>query len=108
MSSREAFLLQDRNGLGRGHTFGMTSFQFLVATYAILPLMKINSESTIFQRLCVLIGSLVAAIGFLMVAFFGFISASGDGVLLFVGLGLLVLGLLIAHVKGLADTFLAG
>lgn len=41
-----------------------------------------------------------------MVAFFGFISASGDGVLLFVGLGLLALGLLIARVKGLAETFL--
>lgn len=70
--------------------------------------MKINGESTIFQRLCVVIGSLMAAIGFLMVAFFGFLSVSSDGVLLFVGLGLLALGLLIARVKGLADTFLAG
>lgn len=68
--------------------------------------MKVNPESTIFQRLCVAIGSLMATMGFLMVAFFGFISASGDGMLLFVGLGLLALGLLIARVKGLADTFL--
>lgn len=84
----------------------MRELFYVGAEYDTMIAMKVNPESTIFQRLCVAIGSLMATMGFLMVAFFGFISASGDGMLLFVGLGLLALGLLIARVKGLADTFL--
>lgn len=65
--------------------------------------MKTNTETTVFQKLCVVIGSLLAFAGIVTIVIVGSFSAYSNTTILLIGFVLLIAGVLIARTRAIID-----